>query len=114
MNKDAEGNECTFKTPSDWGNITGVLMPGAYDKVVYADVDPESGELEIVVEVPVIQRVQFTAYDRYMHPEIDNDEYLEHELVETGVSSQVCSYGWIEINTANDGFEWIKKADVAK
>ena len=63
---------------------------------------------------PVIKRVQFTAYDRGMHPEIDNDEYLEYKLVETGLASQVCSYGWIEIDPVNDGFKWIKKMDVPK
>lgn len=35
-----------------------------------------------------IKCIQFTAYDRHMRPEIDNDEYLEHELVETGLASQ--------------------------
>lgn len=62
-----------------------------------------------------IKCIQFTAYDRHMRPEIDNDEYLEHELVETGLASQVCSFGWIEINSTNGAIiKWVKKTEIMK
>ncbi|MHC1600246.1 MAG: hypothetical protein ACXQS5_05440 [Candidatus Methanospirareceae archaeon] len=63
---------------------------------------------------PVIKRVQFTAYDRHMHPEINNDEYLEYELLKTGLSTQVCSFGWIEIDAANGEYRWVKLSEATK
>jgi hypothetical protein len=48
---------------------------------------------------------QFTAYDRELYPEYDNSEYLDHEKVSTGLSSDICSYGY-RINN-----KWVKKSD---
>ena len=35
-------NGYTFRTPHDWGVVTGVLLL-AKDKAVYREIDPESG-----------------------------------------------------------------------
>lgn len=43
MNKDVNGNKYIFRTPDDWGVVTGVLLL-AKDKAVYREIDPESNE----------------------------------------------------------------------
>ena len=57
MNKDAEGNEYTFNTPSGaWGTVTAVLVPSKGGGAHIEKIDPESGHLELtthdLAEVP--------------------------------------------------------------
>lgn len=62
-----------------------------------------------------IERRQFTAWDRWHHFQFDTPEYIEHERISTGLSSDVCSYGYVEItNRQSDGshsYKWIPLAE---
>lgn len=44
-----------------------------------------------------VKRAQFTAYDGLLHPECDNAEYLEYETRSSGLSQQVCAFGYQRI-----------------
>ena len=57
-----------------------------------------------------VARTQFTAHDRELFPECDNAEYLEYENVSTGLSAEICSYGYQKIN--NGKIEWVKRKDL--
>jgi hypothetical protein len=49
---------------------------------------------------------QFTRYDEELSPMCDNVEYLDFEKVSTGLSTEICSYGFRYKN------KWIKKIDI--
>ena len=54
-----------------------------------------------------IRRSQFTGYDSDFFPEIANNvEYLEYETISTGLSTQVCSYGYQRVEGTKH--TWIK------
>ena len=58
----------------------------------------------------IITREQFTAYDGDLHPECDNSEYLDYEKVKTGLSNDICKYGY-KI-TEGTKYRWITKSEV--
>jgi hypothetical protein len=60
-------------------------------------VSDESENSRVMNAVPHIKRAQFTAYDTLLHPECDNAEYLEYETRGTGLSQQVCAFGYRRI-----------------
>ena len=50
---------------------------------------------------------QFTAYDKELHPECNNSEYLVYRTIDTGLSREVCSFG-IRQRSGNK-YKWIKR-----
>lgn len=70
-----------------------------------------------------IERRQFTHYDSQVHQECDNKEYLEYEWVTTGVSTELCAFGfqiqegtkykWISLKDASEANweEWLDKEE---
>lgn len=51
-----------------------------------------------------VVRVQFGGWDRHLHPECDNSEYLEYERRESG---SMISYGY-QKRGPGTAYEWIK------
>ena len=43
-------NECIFRTPDDWGTVTGALLRMDHGKYAYHKIDPEPSDLEFVTE----------------------------------------------------------------
>jgi hypothetical protein len=56
-------------------------------------------------DVSHVKRAQFTDYDWLLHPECDNAEYLEYETRSTGLSRQVCAFGYQRIEGTT--YKWI-------
>ena len=66
----------------------------------------ESALIELVREIEPV-KCQFTRCHTELHPECDNDTYLEYETVDTGLSKGICAYGYqIQIGTK---YWWIPK-----
>jgi len=42
-----------------------------------------------------IERAQFTRCDKDNHSECNNKRYLEYEEIKTGLSKEICSYGYL-------------------
>ena len=112
MNKDAEGNEYTFKTPqtNDWGTVTGVLVPLKDGSVTCKDIDPESGDLKftmhdinisqipdrIKTEIIVAWIKETVAYHEVVPMDESNSEALIYNLVhlaQDGDDYEEGSYG---------------------
>jgi len=56
----------------------------------------------------MIERRQFTAWNSYQLPQYNNREYLEYEWVDSGLSKEVCSFGYFDTEKK----EWLKLSDV--
>ena len=58
----------------------------------------------------MITREQFTRWDSYHHPEIDNKDFLQYEKVVYGSSFTILSYGYKE--TIGTKYTWLKLSAV--
>ena len=63
-----------------------------------------------------LKRVQFTAYHSLLFPDIENnEEYLDFERVSTGLSTDICAYGFQEQGEPNEhgayAYKWITRAE---
>jgi hypothetical protein len=58
----------------------------------------------------MIVRQQFTAWNRYQLPQFNNQEYMEYKWVESGISKEVCTFGYFDTEKKT----WVKLADVPK
>ena len=57
-------------------------------------------------------REQFSRYDaEELHPECNNSEYLDYKKVVSGISKEICSYGFKVIDEKGKYF-WAKKTDI--
>lgn len=56
---------------------------------------------------------QFTNYDKYLHPEYDNSNYLSNRVVETGLSKEICYFG-NKLLFDNNKYIWIQKNNLKK
>lgn len=65
-------------------------------------------QLHWVALIMIIKREQFTRYDAEMYPECNNAVFLEYEKIATGLSDEVCSYGYKGIDD-NGTFKWLPK-----
>lgn len=57
-----------------------------------------------------VERVQFTRHDQESFPECDNPEYLEYRKVSTGLSTEICSYGYRQVS--DNKIKWVKRKDL--
>lgn len=54
-----------------------------------------------------IEKVQFTAWDEEHYPEFNNSLYLDYERVKTGLSSEICKYGYKK--KIGEKYFWVPK-----
>jgi hypothetical protein len=58
----------------------------------------------------MIKRQQFTAWNGYQLPQFNNPQYLEYERVKSGISEEICTYGYFD----TDKKTWVKLSEVKK
>lgn len=49
----------------------------------------------------------FSRYDGELHPECDNEKYLDYKTFKTALSTEICAYGTKLINGSS--YEWLRK-----
>ena len=57
------------------------------------------------------ERVQFTAWDSDRWPEYDNSRYLIYEDVDSGLSKEICKYGFQE-KLIDGKRRWVPLAEI--
>ena len=56
----------------------------------------------------MLKRRQFTVWNSYQMPQFNNPEYLEYKRIKSGISEEICTFGYYD----TDKKTWLKLAEI--